>query len=75
MSDPIRIIKHEAVPGCGSFEIRFPDDRPSQFFYWPDEDDIPTRRLSPELLKGKPRGEGKGGNESRTRQVLKELAR
>jgi hypothetical protein len=22
-TDRIRIIKHEAVPGCGSFEVRF----------------------------------------------------
>jgi hypothetical protein len=34
----IRIIKHEAVPGCGSFEVRFADGRASQYFYW---DDIP----------------------------------
>ena len=47
MSDRIRIIKHEAVPGCGSFEVRFPDGRASQFFYW---DDIPARRLRPEML-------------------------
>jgi hypothetical protein len=40
-----RIIKHEAVPQCGSFEVRFPDDRPSQYFYW---DDIPARRMRPE---------------------------
>ena len=45
MSDRIRIIKHEAVPQCGSFEVRFPDDRPSQYFYW---DDIPARRMRPE---------------------------
>jgi hypothetical protein len=38
----VRIIKHEAVPDCGSFEVRFPDDRPSQYFYW---DDLPSRRL------------------------------
>jgi hypothetical protein len=43
----IRIFKHEAGPGCGSFEVRFPDDRPSQFFYW---DDIPARRMRPETL-------------------------
>ena len=43
----IRIIKHEAVPRCGSFEVRFPDDRPSQYFYW---DDIPARRMRPEML-------------------------
>ena len=42
MADRIRIIKHEAVPDCGSFEVRFPDDRPSQYFYW---DDLPSRRL------------------------------
>jgi hypothetical protein len=28
----IRIIKHEAVPKCGSFEVRFSDGRPSEFF-------------------------------------------
>ena len=38
----IRIIKHEAVPKCGSYEVRFPDGRPSKFFYW---EDIPGRRL------------------------------
>ena len=31
---PIRIIKHEAVPQTGSFEVRFPDGRPSVYFYW-----------------------------------------
>jgi hypothetical protein len=30
----IRIIKHEAVPQTGSFEVRFSDGRPSQYFYW-----------------------------------------
>jgi len=40
MFDRIRIIKHEAVPDCGSFEVQLPD-RPSQYFYW---DDIPARR-------------------------------
>jgi hypothetical protein len=42
MTDRIRVIKHEAVPDCGSFEVRYPDGRPSQYFYW---DDIPARRL------------------------------
>jgi hypothetical protein len=46
-TDRIRIIKHEAVPGCGSFEVRFPDDRPSRYFYW---DEIPARRMRPETL-------------------------
>ena len=39
---PIRIIKHEAVPQTGSFEVRFPDGRPSVYFYW---DDMPGRRV------------------------------
>ena len=39
---PIRIIKHEVVPKTGSFEVRFPDGRPSVYFYW---DDIPGRRV------------------------------
>jgi len=47
MSDRIRIIEHEAVPQCGSFEVRFPADRPTQYFYW---DDLPSRRLRPETL-------------------------
>jgi hypothetical protein len=38
----IRIIKHEAVPNCGSYEVRFPDGRPSKYFYW---EDIPGGRL------------------------------
>jgi hypothetical protein len=45
--DRIRIIKHEAIPGCGSFEVRFPDDRPARYFYW---DALPSRRLRPETL-------------------------
>jgi hypothetical protein len=46
-TDRVRIIKHEAVPDCGSFEVRFADGRPSEYFYW---DDIPARRLRPDLL-------------------------
>jgi hypothetical protein len=42
MTDDIRIIKHEAVPKTGSFEVRFPDGRKSSFFYW---DDVASRRL------------------------------
>jgi hypothetical protein len=45
----IRLIKHEAVPKCGSFEVRFTDGRPSRYFYW---DDLPGRRLRPDLLTG-----------------------
>jgi hypothetical protein len=47
MAERVRILKHEAVPGCGSFEVRFPDGRPSQYLYW---DDIPARRMRPETL-------------------------
>ena len=47
MADHIRIIKHEAVPMCGSFEFRFPDGRKSRFFDW---DDVPGRRTRRELL-------------------------
>jgi len=43
MLDRIRIIPHEAVPRCGSYEVRFPDGRPSRFYYW---DDIAGRRLA-----------------------------
>jgi len=43
MTDRIRIIRHEVVPKCGSYEVRFSDGRPSKYFYW---EDIPGRRLS-----------------------------
>lgn len=39
-----RIIKHEAVAGSGSFEVRFADGRASIYFYWEDH---PSSRLSP----------------------------
>jgi hypothetical protein len=42
-----RLIKHEVVPNCGSYEVRYPDGRPSRFFYW---DDLPSRRLDPNTL-------------------------
>jgi antitoxin HicB len=50
MTDGIRIIKHEAAPNCGSYEVRFADGRESRFFYW---DDVPGRRLREGLLTGK----------------------
>ena len=50
MTDPVRIIRHEAVPGAGSYEVRFVDGRGSKFFYW---DDVPGRRLREETLTGK----------------------
>jgi hypothetical protein len=43
----VRLIKHEAVPKCGSFEVRCSDGRPSRNFYW---DDIAGRRLNPDQV-------------------------
>jgi hypothetical protein len=40
----VRLIKHEAVPKCGSF------GRPSKFFYW---NDVPGRRLRAEQVDSK----------------------
>ena len=47
MSPPprVRIVRHEAVPKIGSFEVRFGDGRSSKFFYWDDQ----VRRLRPQL--------------------------
>lgn len=47
MTDRIRIFKHQAVPGSGSFEVRFADGRESLFFYW---DNIPARRLRRDMM-------------------------
>jgi hypothetical protein len=44
-----RLIKHEVIPKCGSFEVRFPAGRQSKYFYW---DDLPSRRLRPDLVDG-----------------------
>ncbi|HEV2156933.1 hypothetical protein [Bradyrhizobium sp.] len=46
MTDRVRIIKHEAVPQSGSFEVRFAAGRESKYFYW---DHIRSRRTRPEL--------------------------
>ena len=46
MAGRIRVRKHEAIPGCGSFEVKLPG-KASKFFYW---DDIAGRRLRPETL-------------------------
>jgi hypothetical protein len=47
MTERIRLIKHEAVAGCGSFEVRFADGRVSQYFYF---EELPGRRLRSDLL-------------------------
>jgi hypothetical protein len=43
----IRIIKHEAVPQTGSFEVRYDDGQPSRYFYF---EDVPSRRLRSEQM-------------------------
>jgi hypothetical protein len=43
----VRLIKYEVVPNCGSYEVRFSDGRPSQFFYF---DDLAGRRVKPDQL-------------------------
>jgi hypothetical protein len=45
----VRLIKHEAVPKCGSSEVRFPAGEPSRYFYF---EDVPSRRLRPEQMTG-----------------------
>jgi hypothetical protein len=46
----VKIYKHEAVPDCGSFEVRYDDRRPSVYFYFEDN---PGRRLRPEQMDSK----------------------
>jgi hypothetical protein len=41
------MIKHEAIPGSGSFEVRFENGRASVYFYF---EDLPGRRLRPDLV-------------------------
>lgn len=43
----VRLLKHETVPGTGSFEVRFADGRRSVYFYFEDQ---PSRRLRPEQV-------------------------
>jgi hypothetical protein len=45
----MRLIKHERTPQSASYEVRFADGRPSQYFCW---DDLPSRRLDPNTLTG-----------------------
>jgi len=42
-----RVIKHEVIPLCGSYEVRFADGRVSRFFYY---DNVLARRLRPGIL-------------------------
>lgn len=45
----VRLIRHEAIPNCGSFEVRFEDGGPSVFFYF---ENLPGRRRRPDLVDG-----------------------
>ena len=42
----VRLIKHEAVQKCGSYEVRV-DGLRSRYFYW---DDMPGRRMRPQQM-------------------------
>ena len=53
-----RIIRHEIVPQSGSYEVRFADGRASKFFYF---DDVPARRLRPEMLPSEQAAGGRQG--------------
>jgi ATP dependent DNA ligase domain len=46
----VRLIKHETLPDCGSFEVQYSDGRPSVYFYF---DDIAGRRVRPEQMDRK----------------------
>jgi hypothetical protein len=39
---------NEAVPDCGSYEVRFPDGRPSKYFYF---ENLPGCRLRPDRVE------------------------
>jgi hypothetical protein len=43
----VRLIKHERVPDCGSYEVLYSDGRPSVYFYFEDN---PGRRVRSEQL-------------------------
>jgi hypothetical protein len=46
--EKIRIIKHEVIPDCGSYEVSFPDGRPSKYFYF---ENLLSRQLRPDLVE------------------------
>ena len=50
----IRLIRHEPIPKTGSYDVRFPDGRPSRYFYWGDIywGDIAGRRRRTNLVDG-----------------------
>jgi hypothetical protein len=50
MTGRIRIVRHEAVPKRGSYEVQFPNGRPSKYFYW---EEIPGPGLRSEQVDSK----------------------
>ena len=56
----VRLIPHEAVLDMGSFEVAYPDGRPSDFFYFEDN---PGR--SPDVMT---RSEAQRAAQARARQ-------
>jgi hypothetical protein len=46
MTDRVRIVRHEVVPLCGSYEVRV-EGQPSRYFYF---EELPGRRLRPDQL-------------------------
>jgi hypothetical protein len=42
----VSIIKHEAVPSCGSYQVHV-EGQPPRYFYF---EDLPGRRLRPEQM-------------------------
>ncbi len=43
----VLLIPHEAIPESGSFEVRYPDGRQLDYFYFEDN---PARRLRHEVM-------------------------
>jgi len=39
---------HKSSPDCGSYEVRFPDGRPSKYFYF---ENLPGRRVRPDRVE------------------------
>jgi hypothetical protein len=46
----VRIIKHEAIPQTGSYEVKFTDGRPSVYYYFDDDPGRVIRRRAPNVL-------------------------
>ena len=60
MTNSVRLIKHEAVPGCGSFEVRFADGRVSQYFYFEESAGAAAAVRSFDPRRGTGAGQGAG---------------